>query len=113
MIWSLLNWAPRCDGVSSRHFGKIVAQLEAVINLVEAVGVGSDREIIEENVFYALISGQRDNAQRPWSGYKALRGQADTQPANRLAEIVCVAPITEPKFIDGAGSKRLRVAQHS
>ena len=49
--------------VSSHYFGKIVAQLEVVVDLVEPVGIGPDGEVIEDNVFYALaLRRQRDNA---------------------------------------------------
>ena len=64
------------DRVISQHFGKIVAQLEVVVDLVEPVGIGPDGEVIEDDVFHALaLRRQRDNAQRPRPGYKALRGQ--------------------------------------
>ena len=101
------------DRVISHHLGKIIAEFEVVVNLVKPVGIGTDGEVIEEDILYALgLRRQRDNAQRSRSGHKALRGKADAQPACRLAQIVCVARVTEAKFIDGARSQRLGIAEN-
>ena len=57
------------DGVCSDNFRKIIAPLKCIIHLLQLVGVGPDREVIEIDAFHAFRFGRQRNdawrVQRP------------------------------------------------
>ena len=108
----VVELAAHLDGVSSDDFGEVVAPLKGVVDLLQLVGVGSDREVIEIDAFHSFGLGrQRNDAGRVRAHHEALGRQADADAAHRLAEIRGVAHEAEVEFVDGGGAERLGIAQ--
>src|SRR5580658_3508328 len=54
----VVKLATQRDGVGSHYFGKVVAPLEGVVHLLQLVGIGADREVVEIDAFHAFCFGR-------------------------------------------------------
>ncbi len=50
----VVEFSTHHDGVRPHNFRKVIAPLKSVVDLLQLVGVGTDREIIEVDIFHAL-----------------------------------------------------------
>ena len=63
------------DGVRADNFGKIVEPLEGVVALPQLVGIGSDREVVEDDALQTLsLRRERNDARSVRPDLETLRG---------------------------------------
>ena len=53
----VVELSARSEGVSSHDFRKVIAPLKGVVDLLQLVGIGADREIVEIDALHALGFG--------------------------------------------------------
>ncbi len=100
------------DGVGSDHFGKVVEPLKGVADLVQLVGIGSDREAVETDALDSFGLGrQRHDSRSSLAHFEALGGQADAHSADWFAEVIRIAHVAEVEFVHGGRAERFGVAQ--
>src|SRR5580704_5156739 len=108
----VVKFAAKFDRVRPRYSREIIKPLINVAGLLQLIGIRSDRKAVESNAFHSLgFRRERHDAGRAYADLEALRRETDAHSADRLAQIVAIAHVTEMKFIHHVGRQRFRVAQ--
>ncbi|MGC2389114.1 MAG: hypothetical protein WA621_06930 [Candidatus Acidiferrum sp.] len=89
--------------VSSDDFGEIVEPLKRVADLMQFVGICSNREAVEANALDAFrFWRERDDSRGAWTDLEALGSKADADSTDRFAEVIRIAEIAEAKLVDAS-----------